>query len=227
VTALVAVETVLLVVLVVLVAGLLRSHAAILRRLGPEAPGAAPAPPAPRGSPAGERPAPALSGVTPDGDAVALAFENGSARPALLAFLTTGCATCAGFWTSLADARLSDRVQAVIVTHGSDRERPGQVAKLAPEGVPVVMSSAAWEQYGVPAAPYFVLVDGTIRGEGVASTWPALASLVSDALDDVEAAARNLDARFAAAGVGPGDPSLYPAGAPASAPLAARGGGGS
>ena len=43
-TALVAVETVLLVLLVVLVAGLLRSHAEILRRLGPAEPSADAAP---------------------------------------------------------------------------------------------------------------------------------------------------------------------------------------
>ena len=46
------------------------------------------------------------------------------------------------------------------------------------------MSSQAWLDYAVPGAPYFVLTDGTIRGEGAATSWTALASLVSDAIAD-------------------------------------------
>ncbi len=64
-TALVSAETVLLVILVVLVAGLLRSHAEILRRLGPDGvpvPGSDPAsPPAPERPPGA--PAAAIAGV--------------------------------------------------------------------------------------------------------------------------------------------------------------------
>ena len=48
----------------------------------------------------------------------------------------------------------------------------------------------------MPGAPYFVLVDGGVRGEGVATTWQALSSLVSDAIEDErEAAARRLGNR--------------------------------
>ena len=81
------------------------------------------------------------------------------------------------------------------------------------------MSSDAWDDYDVPGAPYFVLVDGGIRGEGVATTWQALTSLVSDAIEDQREARnadsgarrpRDLDATFAAAGIGPDHPSLYP-----------------
>jgi hypothetical protein len=216
-TALISVETVLLVLLVVLVAGLLRSHAEILRRLGP-AGEAVPPPPAPERRARSHEPAPDLVGVTPEGDAIKLAFTEG--RRTLLAFLTTGCSSCAGFWETLAEPRLGSQVETVIVTHGSERELPAKLSALAPRGVPVVMSSSAWEEYRVPGSPYFVLVDGTVRGEGVATTWQALASLVGDAIEDERAhtsagarRAREIDVTLAASGIGPDHPSLYPAGA--------------
>jgi len=222
--ALVSVETVLLVVLLVLVAGLLRSHAELLRRVGP-APDRDPAlpqpPAAPRaGAALGAAP---LQGTTPQGEPVALSFAGPSATPTLLAFLTSGCGTCAGFWETLGEPRLPG-VQTVIVTRGSDREQPARLGSLAPEGVPVVMSSAAWEDYSVPGAPYFVLVDGHIRGEGVATGWSALASLVGDALADAGWASQSargperaaqVEAKLAAGGIRPGDPSLYPGRVPA------------
>ena len=133
----------------------------------------------------------------------------------LLAFLTSGCATCAGFWETLGQAGLPDGVRTVVVAHGAERERPARLRKLAPPGIPVVMSSQAWLDYGVPAAPYFVLVDGSIRGEGAAATWSALSSLVGDAIEDARetggtARAHRVDRTLEAAGIGPDHPSLYP-----------------
>jgi hypothetical protein len=227
--AIVSVETVLLVLLVVLVAGLLRSHAEIMRRLGPveDAPspavGEIPAVPAARNRHAVS--APDVAGVTADGDAVKLAFEGAATAPTLLAFLTSGCGTCAEFWETLGEGRLPAGVRTVIVTHGPDRERPAKLGSLRPAGIPVVMSSQAWADYEIPGAPYFVMVDHVIRGEGVATTWRALASLVSDAIEDQRDAGRagggagavtgerraeRIDETFAAAGIGPGHPSLYP-----------------
>jgi hypothetical protein len=213
VTAIVSVETVLLVILVVLVAGLLRSHAEILRRLGPDA-GSSPGPLAPQRA-AGAS-APAIAGSTPDADAVALDLAAPGA-PTLLAFLSSGCSTCAAFWAGLHDARLPAGVQPVVVTRGADRERVGRLRELAPPGVAVVMSSQAWEDYSVPGSPYFVLVDGAIRGEGAATTWPALSSLVSDAMAEGHgsetggtARALTVEHTLAASGVGPDHPSLYP-----------------
>jgi len=223
-TAIVAAETVLLVLLVVLVAGLLRSHAEILRRLGPASadPAAAtelaPPPARPRGPEALR--AEALTGETPAGEPLTLAFEGAGSLPTLLAFLTSGCSTCQGFWETLGERRLPPGVQTVIVARGPDRETPSRLRSLAPRGVPVVMSSRAWTDYRVPGAPYFVLVDGAIRGEGVATTWQALASLVNDAIADQREGeranvgtrrARRVDETLAAAGIGPGHPSLYPA----------------
>ena len=206
--ALVSVETVLLVLLVVLVAALLRSHAEILRRLGPEGSAAPPLAPPPSGI-RPETEAPELAGVTPTGDAVKLSLGG---APTLLAFLSSGCTTCASFFEALGERRPVPDVQTVIVTHGSEREAPAKLRRLAGDHVPVVMSSEAWEDYAVPGSPYFVLVqDGAVRGEGVATTWRALASLVADAIEEQrEAEAQGIDERLAAAGIGPDHPSLYP-----------------
>jgi hypothetical protein len=218
-TALVSVETVLLILLLVLVAGLLRSHAELLRRVGPGDPaGRVPDPPA-RARRGEEMIAAPITGSTPHGDAISLDFTGAGAPPTLVAFLTTGCSSCAGFWSTLGEPRLPPGMRKLIVTHGSDRERPVELRRLAPESVPVVMSSRAWSDYRVPGAPYFVLVDGVVRGEGVATEWSALASMVSDAVEDQQEAepgasgaprARRIDETLAAAGIEPGDPSLYP-----------------
>ena len=112
----------------------------------------------------------------------------------------------------------------MVVTHGADRERPARLRELAPAGIPVLMSSQAWRDYGVPAAPYFVLVDQTIRGEGAATSWTALSSLVTDAVEDAREAdpvaagsggtsrAQRVDQALQAAGIDPEHPSLYPGG---------------
>ena len=235
--ALVTVETVLLVVLTVLVAGLLRSHAELLRRVGPpreEANGGTPVTaasetaadefdpelPVPPAASRDPRPA-AIAGTTLTGDAVKLDFDGAGTAPTLLAFLSSGCSTCARFWEGLGTGGLPDGLETVIVTRGGDRERPARLRSLAPDGVPVLMSSQAWTDYEVAGSPYFMLVDGTIRGEGVATTWEGLSSLVTDALGDQELEARvspgtqrarRVDATLAAHGIGPGHPSLYPGG---------------
>ncbi|MBV9193654.1 MAG: hypothetical protein JO168_05870, partial [Solirubrobacterales bacterium] len=158
-------------------------------------------------------------GTTPTGDAVKLDFDGAAAQPTLLAFLSSGCGTCARFWQALGEREPPAGVRPVIVTRGGDRERPARLRTLAPAGVPVVMSSPAWQDYAVPGAPYFLLIDGEVRGEGVATTWEGLVSLVADAIEDARLIersaagprrARRVDATLAAHGIGPGHPSLYP-----------------
>lgn len=206
--AIVSVETVLLVLLVVLVAALLRSHAEILRRLGPEDAAVPRVPPPPSGA-RSDVEAPELTGATLAGDALKLTLDG---SPTLLAFLSSGCASCARFWETLGERSLPTGVQPVIVTRGQDREQRSKLRTLAPESVPLVMSSDAWEQYAVPGSPYFVLVEnGEIRGEGVATTWDALASLLADAIEE-QRDQHGIDDRLAAAGIGPDHPSLYPGG---------------
>jgi hypothetical protein len=220
VTVLVATETVVLALLVVLVAGLLRSHAEILRRLGPPAdetaaePGPLPDPPAVVTA----RPPRDLAGTTPEGDAVKVSLGAGSPA-ALVAFLTSGCGVCQGFWEGMRSGRpaeLRDReLRLLVVTKDSSHESPSRLAELRPEGVPVIMSTAAWEAHEVPAAPYFVFVEGgLVRGEGSATTWKQIASLLRDAEHDTRMSGDRrtdrIDEVLSASGIGPGHESLYP-----------------
>ena len=236
---LVALETAVVVLLVVLVAGLLRSHADVLRALhalgarigdpaAPDAgseraplggvPGTAPGAargtlvPTPVPGPAGRR-APDLVGVTPAGEAVGIA---GGGTEMLVAFLSSGCGTCAGFWQALAGGAAGALAPArvVAVTRDPAEESPSALARLAPPGGPgevaVVMSSAAWDDYGVPGSPYFVHVDGQgrVTGEGTASRWDQLVSLFRQAGQEEREA--RADRELLAAGIHPGHPSLFP-----------------
>jgi hypothetical protein len=215
VTADVTVETLLLVLLVLLVGGLLRSHAEILRRLDELQPGGtATAAPARTATAAHD-----VSGVSLAGDAM----HVGVTRPGgatLLAFLTSGCSTCAAFWEAFADprTRLPEGVGLLVVTRDPSHESPVRLRELAPSGVRVVMSSGAWADYEVPASPYFVHVDGRGRlaGEGTAQRFDQVLSLLTDATDDLAggegSAERALRAEreLAAAGIGPDHPSLRP-----------------
>ncbi len=273
-TALVIVEALALLLLAVLVVGLLRSHAEILKRLhelgagvdpdadhaheahgagarGPEDLGF-PVPPG-RALPSarGARPAADLTGETASGEIAHLAV-TGTGRDTVIAFLSTGCRTCAGLWDSIGDGSglgLPRGTTLLIATRGTEDENIGRVRELAPVGVPVVMSTAAWDAYEVPVAPYFVHVDGssdTVVGEGAASSWKQVAELLRDATSDRSATASRglsrrrllggtddpglvdlsgggrstsvdapadrearIDAELHAAGIRPGDPSLY------------------
>ncbi len=236
--ALVIVSTFVVLLLGVLVAGLLRSHADILRSLhelgvgvgDPTAsvPVAAPVTLAPPHAGPTLGAAPAVAGVTPAGDARAVAVDN-SDHLTLLGFLSSGCTGCAAFWDALQEPgrlELPDSTRVVIVTKGPDREVPGEVRSRTTGRIPVVMSTDAWVDYQVPGSPFFVLVDGATGrkvGQGVASHVGQLAELVRRAEHDRghvttsrgrgqggpdrEAAADDV---LRAAGILPGDPSLYP-----------------
>jgi hypothetical protein len=220
---LVAVETVLLALLVLLVAGLLRSHAEILRRLGPGAEShggdddaVLPDPPA-----VITTRAPAdIAGTTLEGDAVKVSL-GAAAPPTLVAFLTSGCAVCGNFWDDMRRGRhaahLDRDMRLVVVTKDTSHESPSKLERLRPDDVPLVMSTAAWDAHQVPAAPYFVYVEGgLVQGEGSATTWKQIASLLRDAEHDAKHAANGeertdrIDEILEASGVGPGHPSLYP-----------------
>lgn len=231
-TILVATETLLLVLLAILVVGLLRSHAEILRRLGPPEGDAArgngrrpPTEVARRGRP---MPATDIAGSTLDGAPIQVGVRPGG-QSTLLAFLSSGCLACRTFWESLGSdtaPAVPGGARLVAVTKDRDLESPARLRDLAPADVPLVMSSAAWHDYEVPTSPYFVYIDGgsgEIHGEGAASGWEQVASLLRDALDDVATAERpaargttgpervsRIDRELADAGIGPGHESLYP-----------------
>lgn len=220
----------------VLVVGLLRSHAAILRRLHEmDGSGSLPAGlpvvssavPAPNPDPVG-RGAADLSGVAPDGSALALRV-SGTTHDTVLAFLSSDCLTCESFWGEFRrGVHLPPNTRLVIVTKGPDHESPTEVASLAPPEVPVILSSPAWEDYSVPGSPYVVHVEGpsgAVRGEGTGGSWEQVAKLLSQATGDVaflgasrkgkqkprtdSERERDTDRALLAAGIRPGDPSLY------------------
>ena len=262
--ALAIVLSVVVLLMAVLVAGLLRSHADILkalhelgvgvgepgatdghshdgqRRHGPTVGSEAADPvrvPLTIGPPLpGERnatSAPPVAGMTPRGDALAIVVTGGEGLT-LLAFLSSGCATCAGFWQAFRtpdQLGLPKGTRLVVVTKGAELEIPGEVAAQAPEGLPVVMSTDAWSDYEVPGSPFFVLVDGASGrriGEGVANHFHQVVELVrraqSDArvftigsrsrglVDGLDGPERELDndRELIDAGILPGDPTLYP-----------------
>jgi hypothetical protein len=236
-TALVAGLALVTGLLAVLVAGLLRSHAEIIRALheagvtvDPDAVavddahdhGAVPSavPVLGRSRPATGGPALAdVNGTSPLGGAVHVAVE-GTRRRTLLAFLSTTCTTCRGFWKTFSEVELAVPGQArlVVVVRDPDAESPSELAKLMAPHITTVQSSQAWADYQVPGAPYFVLVDGAagkVVGEGTATSWQHVTNLLEQALGDVmhrNQAEReaHVDAQLKAAGIEPGDPSLYP-----------------
>ncbi len=240
-TIVVAALTVVVILLTVVVIGLLRSHGEMLRAFnelgvtfghdGADASGATTSLPDPQRKPetaaphardrvvegTGDGTVHDISGTTPKGGALAVGLQNRNERT-LLAFLTSGCATCRNFWDAFQnDAALPRSVdRLVIVTKSNDEESPAALTNMAPKSHAVVMSSQAWQDYGVPVSPYFVLVDGAsgaIDGEGAASTWTQVGSLLSRAEADTEAAnEQRIDEDLRAAGIEPNDPSLYPTG---------------
>lgn len=216
--ALVACETLLLVLLTLLVVALLRSHAEILRRLGPpEAEGRRLPEPSAR---SGGREGRDIAGATLAGDALAIGLGEES-PPTLLAFLSSGCAVCERLWQELRAGRppgLPPGVRLVAVVKDASAESPARLRMLAPAAVPVVMSSEAWRDYAVSATPYFVYVEGgRVQGEGSASGFKEILSLLRDATADGRqqgGRADEVEHVLAAAGIERGHPSLYPAGRP-------------
>lgn len=234
-TALDGIQAAATVLLGLLVVGLLKSHADILRQLHELGAGRTEEPrPVPVdlavGSATGTR-AHDMAGQTPDGEAAAVAVL-GATHDTLLAFLSSGCLTCNGFWEALGkggDLGLPAGMRVVAVTKGPGEESESSVAGLASPGQTVLMSTQAWSDYEVPGSPYFVHVNGSagrVVGEGTAATWPQVVGLVTRAAGDRRTSrdgahsrhndgqGDRIDEELTAAGVLPGDPSLYPTSPP-------------
>lgn len=202
-TALVTVETVILALLTVLVAGLLRAYGSVLARLhrldggadrdsGPS--GAkqftvlpAPVVASPTAAPVTFGPAHDVSGSTLGGELVH-ARVAGVEHDTVLLFLSSGCASCAVFWQELArPVPLPARTRLLVVVQDPDEESPAALAELAPAGVDVLQSSQAWRDYEVPGSPHAVLVDGAsgrVRGEGTGQSLGQVAALLARATGD-------------------------------------------
>ena len=247
-----AVLVVLLAVVVallgLLVAGLLRSHAEILRALHQLGVNMDPArdddrvttavgAPTIRSAEVPKRPTRGgvdVVGTTPEHDAISIAVV-GAKHLTLLAFLSSGCGSCLAFWDEFRDGgpvEIPGDARLVCVSKEAGEESVASIRRLAPHDIPTVMSSQAWAAYDVPVAPFFVLIDGDsgeVIGEGAANQWNQVQSLLHTALDDagmldrtgnlvrarrgkpradLEREAR-ADRDLLAAGIRPGDPSLY------------------
>jgi hypothetical protein len=214
-----------------LIIGLLRSHADILRRL--EGLGAGMDGGHDHGSQmtltrrpegqtvAGRR----ISGITPGGESAVVSLATGP-DPTLLAFLSTTCSTCTPFWEGLQSSSMyfgGHRHRVIAVTLGESEESPTRALSMASPGLDVIMSSTAWSEFEVPGAPYFVVVapgTGVVTGEGSAMTFDSLEEFLSDATNDEkwDLQARQglydeesrIDADLRRAGIVPNDPRLYP-----------------
>ncbi len=239
----VAVEATVIVLLALLVAGLLRSYAGLLKRIDAiEA-----LPPSSTtniGIPATRerektrgRAANDLAGKTAFGDPLTIAV-SGVAHSTLLAFLSSNCSSCHTFWADLGHVAAGDLpagVRVVAVTKSGEQESPAAITELAPPDLDVIMSSQAWTDYGIPGSPYFVFVDGptsAIGGEGTALEWKQVQRLMALASGDARMAAgvagpspkarpdtereAEIDQVLMRAGVFPGDASLYRAPPPRS-----------
>ncbi|MGH8913489.1 MAG: hypothetical protein ACRDZM_03135 [Acidimicrobiia bacterium] len=224
--ALIIIEGVVIVLLAILVAGLLKSHAEILRQLDAlgasedGAVGVGSDQTRPRTTGFEKAPASSLTGVDLDGASVAVSLEHGRGST-LLAFLSSGCLSCETFWREFhGDFELpTPDTRTVIVTKGPGSESPGRVRELAPSQVPLLMSDEMWDVFRVPMTPYFLLVDGRgmVIGEGAASSWRHLLGLLRQSAADAAGpihpdggGQRQLtDTQLDEAGLEPGDPSLY------------------
>jgi hypothetical protein len=224
-TVLIILEGFVIVVLAVLVVGLLRSHAEILRSLhalgaGEDGSHGSSATPRVRSDIAQPKPgsieAVDIAGVRPGGGAGKVTLVG--PQSTLVAFMSSGCSVCASFWEAFAaGVELPHKaMRLVIVTRGSDRESESAVSRLAPAHHQVLMSSQAWEDYDVPVSPYFVMVggDGEVIGDGAAANWTQLANLMNEAMSDQRSSSHRarhdrIDQELARAGIKPDDPSLW------------------
>jgi hypothetical protein len=223
--AVVVAEAVVLLLLGALVIGLLRSHAEILRTLheaglgGGEAAGdgdlitIGPTVSAARAQPASD-----IGGLSLDGDAMAVGIV-GVENDTLIAFLSTTCHTCAPFWERFRQEFETPRgARLLIVVHGDDNT--AKVRTLAAPEVLVVVSSEAWDSYGVPGSPHFVYVQGgsgRVLGEGTGASWSQVHDLIEHAVGGGVGAgvgsprdnAVRIDRELLEVGIGPGHPSLH------------------
>lgn len=225
-------------ILSIIVFGLLRTHAEILRALdragvplegggGANLTSPVTIGPGPAGA-AADTDVADITGVVPGGGPVKVALSG--QHHTLLAFLSSGCRTCQHFWEVFRDTTLDlpgVDTRLVIVGQDPEHDSVSRLAELAPPGVRIVCSSATWQALEIPGSPFFALVDGTNRsviGSGTATTWEQISGLLGQAVGDAAIAGgaappagfASADEALSAAGIGPGHPSLYPDDGPGS-----------
>ena len=218
----VGIETLLLVSISVLVAGMLRTHGEILKalNLGPEESVMDASPPPQPPANVDERLfAPAADITGENLERTPLTVTMRGTQNTLLGFLTSGCLACVRFWDALSSPDngldLPAGARLILVTKDVGEESLAKLRNLAPSAYPVVMSSQAWVDYDVPGAPYFVWINGpsaTVRGVGSSDKIEGVLNLLRDQLNEEalpDASADRDERELLAAGITPGHPSLY------------------
>lgn len=195
--AVVGVLSAVVIVLAVMVVGLLRSHAEILRRLhrldgGDEHGRGAAATEVPvslrASAPETRRPPVDIAGAGLTDDVVVITVA-GARHRTLLAFLSSTCGTCGAFWNAFArgeHSTLPADVRLVVVARSEPSEDRAALRELAAPDVVVVLSDDAWDAYAVQGSPYFVLVDPAagVLGEGTGLEFVQLRRLLAQATGD-------------------------------------------
>lgn len=201
-TVLVGVETAVLAVLCVLVAGLLRAYGTVLRRLhqldggattdGPrpfELLPVTPAAPMVAAEPPRFGPAHDIAGETLAGELVSARVVEVE-QDTLLLFLSSTCASCESFWTDLGRPgalHLPAGTRLLVVAQSPPDEDVAMLRAMAPAGLDVLLSTDAWREYEVPGSPHVVYVDGPsgrIRGEGTGQSLRQVAELLARSTGD-------------------------------------------
>jgi hypothetical protein len=186
--AIVIAEGVLMLLIGVLVVSLLRGYAEVLGALAQVKSAAGTLNPLvvpPRNAPISVSD---VVGRTVEGDAVKVGVARRT-HDTLLAFLSSGCSTCKSFWKAMSSDQLRSGVptRLLIVTHDAEEESPSTIRELRSDGMDVVMSSRAWEDYGVPGSPYFIHVggpDSKVLGEGSAVSWEEVVAMFQQSAGD-------------------------------------------
>jgi hypothetical protein len=221
-TAAVVALSVAVLLLSVLVAGLLRSHAEILKSLHDlgaglelDRSGGGPTPVEIERRPEAEVPS-ELVGETLDGEIVATALVG---QDTMIAFLSSGCTTCQEFWKAFKRARpvVPGDARLFVVTKGLGEESESALREREPADVPLLLSDEAWDAFAVPGSPYFAYVDaaGRVVGEGTGTSWDQIVTMLSQAREDAALSGngkvrdRRDTAALEQAGIEPGHPSLY------------------
>jgi hypothetical protein len=187
---LVSIETLLIILLALLVFGLLRSHAEIIRAVqsyGRELGRDDLTEASPHDLPptAGQVvPALGIAGETIDKKPAEYPLWATDDRDTVLAFLTTGCTTCQTFWDAFQsdDLELPSETRLIVVAKDRRHESRARLRRLAPANHDLVLSSDAWTTYQVPASPYFVYITGAnamVAGQGTAESWLQVLNLLA------------------------------------------------
>jgi hypothetical protein len=115
--------------------------------------------------------APDIVGTDLGGEPIRLALSDGLLERRGLVFVTSSCRTCRQIWRSARPI-----ASLVLVTSDAATESQRDLARLAPEGVQLVMSSAAWFDYAIPGAPWMVVVQsGSIVEDAPLRLWSGVA----------------------------------------------------